>query len=41
MSTRQRLASYVLLALVLAGVFALYLHPQLLIDLANQLWTCM
>jgi hypothetical protein len=27
-------------ALALAGVFATYFHPDLMLSLANQLWAC-
>jgi hypothetical protein len=27
-------------ALALAGVFAMYLRPEFLVDLSNQVWAC-
>jgi hypothetical protein len=27
-------------ALALAGVFAAYLNPHLMVDLANRIWAC-
>jgi hypothetical protein len=31
---------WAMVALALAGVFATYLHPDLMLSLANQLWAC-
>ncbi len=39
MSRRQQLI-YLLLALLMAGVFMAYLRPGFIIDLSNQLWLC-
>lgn len=35
-----RLAGWVLAAAVLGTVFALYLSPHLVVDLANRVWAC-
>lgn len=29
-----------LILLALLGVFSLYLHPDFMLDMANQLWLC-
>jgi hypothetical protein len=36
----RRLALYVLAVAVVLGVFALYLRPDFLRTLADQLWAC-
>ena len=36
----RRLATWVLTGAVLLGVFALYLQPSFMVDIANQLWGC-
>lgn len=36
----RRVIAGVLVAIVLAGVFAAYLRPDLAITLATQLWNC-
>lgn len=38
--TLARAAVGLLLAAVLAGVFAAYLNPHLMLDLANRVWAC-
>lgn len=35
-----RWLAMLLAALVLAGVFMLYLQPDFMLDIANQLWSC-
>lgn len=35
-----RIAFTALVLLVLAGVFAAYLSPHLVVDLANRVWAC-
>ena len=35
-----RLAAYCAALAVLLGVFALYLQPELMVSLAQQLWAC-
>lgn len=35
-----RLGAYATAALVLAAVFAAYLSPHLIVDLANRVWAC-
>ena len=35
-----RIALTALVLLVLAGVFAAYLSPHLVVDLANRVWSC-
>lgn len=35
-----RIALTALVLLVLAGVFAAYLSPHLVVDLANRVWAC-
>lgn len=41
MTTRARtLLAYAAALAVLAGVFALYLHPAILVTLADQVWAC-
>lgn len=36
----SRLAAWVALGLVLAAVFAAYLNPHTVVDLANRVWAC-
>ena len=36
----KRAAAWTAALAVLAMVFAAYLRPQLMVDLANQLWAC-
>ncbi len=40
MSTPARLSAWTAALLALAGVFALYLQPDFVVDLANQVWAC-
>jgi hypothetical protein len=41
MTPRARaLVAYTLALAVLAGVFALYTQPQLLVTLSEQIWAC-
>jgi len=41
MTPRARtLVAYALALTVLAGVFALYTQPQLLVTLSEQIWAC-
>ena len=41
MAPRARtLVAYTLALAVLAGVFALYTQPQLLVTLSEQIWAC-
>ena len=40
MRLTRKIALYALAAAVLAGVFALYLRPDFLVDLSNQVWAC-
>lgn len=35
-----RPAAYAAAALVLAAVFAAYLNPHLMVDLASRVWAC-
>lgn len=35
-----RLSGWAAVLAVLAGVFALYLRPDFMVDVANQLWAC-
>lgn len=37
---RRRIIAWLLAALVLAAVFAAYLSPHLMVDLANRIWAC-
>ena len=39
MTTRRTLA-WTVAALALAAVFAAYLDPHLVVDLANRVWAC-
>lgn len=36
----RRMAAYGATAVVLLGVFALYLRPEFMVGLAQQLWAC-
>ena len=36
----QRLAGWAVAGLVLALVFAAYLSPHMVVDLANRVWSC-
>ena len=36
----RRVLAYGLAALALAGVFALYLRADFMVDLANMVWAC-
>ena len=36
----QRLALWALIALVLALVFGLYLQPEFMVNMADQVWAC-
>jgi hypothetical protein len=36
----QKLALYACALAALAAVFALYLRPDFLVDLSNQVWAC-
>jgi hypothetical protein len=36
----RRLLAWGAAALVLAGVFAAYRNPHLVVDLANRVWAC-
>ncbi|MFT3720237.1 hypothetical protein [Pseudorhodoferax sp.] len=40
MSRTARLLAWAAALAALAGVFALYLRPDFMVDLANQLWAC-
>ncbi len=41
MTPRARtLVAYAIALAVLAGVFALYTQPQLLVTLSEQIWSC-
>jgi hypothetical protein len=35
-----RVAAWTAVALALAGVFAAYQRPEVVVDLANRLWSC-
>lgn len=35
-----KLGAYATAALVLAAVFAAYLNPHLIVDLASRVWAC-
>ncbi|MFM2066334.1 MAG: hypothetical protein RLZZ584_1243 [Pseudomonadota bacterium] len=41
MNTSQRLLLWAAIATALAGVFAAYLQPALVVDLANRFWSCL
>jgi uncharacterized membrane protein YraQ (UPF0718 family) len=36
----RKIAGWALAAAALAGVFAAYLSPHVVVDLANRLWAC-
>ena len=36
----RRLAAWLAAALALGAVFAAYLNPHLVVDLANRVWAC-
>ena len=36
----RRIALWATVAAALAGVFAAYLNPHLVVDLANRVWAC-
>jgi len=41
MSPRSRkVAAYALAALVLAGVFALYTRPEMMVSIGDMIWAC-
>jgi hypothetical protein len=40
MRTAGKIALAVGAVAVLAGVFAMYLRPEFLVDLSNQVWAC-
>ena len=40
MKTAPKIALYALALAALDGVFALYLRPDFLVDLSNQVWAC-
>lgn len=40
MSKPARLIAWTAALLALGGVFALYLQPDFVVDLANQVWAC-
>ena len=40
MTPGKKIALYALALAALAGVFALYLRPDFLVDLSNQVWAC-
>jgi hypothetical protein len=35
-----RVAAWAVAALALAGVFAAYQRPEVVVDLANRVWSC-
>ena len=35
-----RVAAWSVVALALAGVFAAYQRPEIVVDLANRVWAC-
>ena len=35
-----RVAAWTVVALALAGVFAAYQRPEVVVDLANRMWSC-
>ncbi len=35
-----RVAAWTVVALALAGVFAAYQRPEVVVDLANRVWAC-
>jgi hypothetical protein len=40
MTTKRRLLAWAAALAVLAGVFAAYLNPHVVVDLANRVWAC-
>jgi hypothetical protein len=40
MSRKGRIAAYAAAALVLAGVFALYAKPQIMVAVSDMIWAC-
>ena len=36
----RRIAAYALAAAVLAGVFALYTRPEMMVSLGEMIWAC-
>lgn len=40
MMLAKKIALFALAFAALAGVFALYLRPDFLVDLSNQVWAC-
>lgn len=40
MRTWQHIAAWVLALAVLLGVFSLYLRPDFMVQLAQQVWAC-
>jgi len=40
MSRKGRIALYAAAAVLLAGVFALYARPQLMVALSDMIWAC-
>ena len=40
MSRKGRLALYAAAAVLLAGVFALYARPQIMVALSDMIWAC-
>jgi hypothetical protein len=40
MNTRRRIAWWSAALAALAAVFAAYLNPHLMVDLANRVWAC-
>ena len=36
----RRIVIWAVVAAALAGVFAAYLNPHLVVDLANRVWAC-
>ena len=40
MSRKGRIALYAAAAVLLAGVFALYARPQIMVALSDMIWAC-
>jgi hypothetical protein len=40
MSIRAKVAAYALAGVVLAGVFALYTRPDMMVSIGNMIWAC-
>jgi hypothetical protein len=40
MSRKGRVALYAVAVVVLAGVFALYARPQIMVALSDMIWAC-